>query len=156
MITDPDAQGNPAVGGRGPAPQGGIVMPEGQQVPPGLAAALAIFVINGDVTSINYSPQTAADDGINVTVGGMGAAPVAVAGTNGSATGGQAVQADRDAVAAQQQVAAAHAEDPPSRESWWARLRKRGLVVALATIVGAIATVVGTAAAICAWIGWTP
>jgi hypothetical protein len=153
----PDAPGSPAAQGRGPARLGGMVMPEGQQVLSGPAAGLAIqFVINGNVTSINYSPQTAAGDGINVTVGGMGAAPVAVAGAYGSATGGHAVQAGRDAAAAQQQAAAARAEDPPSRENWWACLRKRGLVVALATIVGAIATVVGTAAAICAWIGWTP
>jgi hypothetical protein len=131
-------------------------MPEGQQVPSGLAAGLAIFVINGDVTSINCSPQAATGNGINVTVGGLGAAPVAVAGAHGSAIGDQAVQAGRDVTAAEQLAAAARAEDAPSRASWWARLRKRGLVVALATIVGAIATVVGTAAAICAWIGWTP
>ena len=57
--------------GRRPARQGGIVMPEGQQVPPELAVGLAIqFVINGDVTSIHYSPQTAAGDGTNVTVRG--------------------------------------------------------------------------------------
>jgi hypothetical protein len=157
MINDPDAPVSLAAHGRGPARQGGIVMPEGQQVPSGLAAGLAIqFVITGDVTSINYSPQTAVGDGTNVTVGGLGAAPVAVAGAHGSATGGQAVQAGWDATATEQQAAAARAEDLPSRESWWARLRKRGLVVALATIVGAIATVVGTAAAICAWVGWTP
>jgi len=148
-MNDPDAPVSLAAQGRGPARQGGIVMPEGQQVPSGLTAGLAIqFVINGDVTSINYSPQTAAGDG-SVTVGGLGAASVAVAGAHGSATGGQAVQAGRDA-------AAARAEDLPSRESWWARLRKRGLFVALATVVGAIATVVGTAAAICAWVGWIP
>jgi hypothetical protein len=132
-------------------------MPEGQQVPSGLTVGLAIqLVINGDVTSINCSPQTAVGDGINVTVGGLGVASVTVAGAQGSATGGQAVQAGRDATAAEQQAAAARAEDLPSRESWWARLRKRGLVVTLSTIVGAIATVVGTAVAICVWVGWTP
>ena len=73
-------------------------MPEGQQVPPELAAGLAIqFVINGDVTSIHYSPQTAAGDGTNVTVRGPGAGAAAVAGAHGSTTGGQAVQAGRDA-----------------------------------------------------------
>lgn len=149
-MNDSDAPVSLAAQGRSPAREGGIVMPEGKQAPSGLAAGPAIqFVINGDVTSINYSPQTAVGDGINVTVGGLRAAPVAVAGAHGSATGGQAVQAGRDAAAAEQQAAAARAEDLPSRESWWARLRKRGLVVALATIVGAIA-------AICAWVGWTP
>ena len=99
-------------------------MPEGQQVPSGLAAGLAIFVINGDVTSINCSPQAATGNGINVTVGGLGAAPVAVAGAHGSAIGDQAVQAGRDVTAAEQQAAAARAEDAPSRASWWARLRE--------------------------------
>jgi hypothetical protein len=133
------------------------VIPEGQQVPPELAAGLAIqFVINGDVTSIHYSPQTAAADGTNVTVGGPGAGPVAVAGAHGSATGGQAVQAGRDAATAGQHAAAARAQDLPSKEGWWARLRKRGVVVAFAIIVGAIAAVVGSAVAICVWVGWTP
>jgi hypothetical protein len=132
-------------------------MPEGQQVPPRLAAGLAIqFVINGDVTSIHYTPQPGADDGTNVTVSGLGAGPVTVAGPHGGTTGGQAVQADRDAAIAGQQAAAARAKDPPSGKNWWARLRKRGVIVALATIVGAIAAVVGTAVAICAWVGWTP
>jgi hypothetical protein len=132
-------------------------MAEGQQVPSRLAAGLAIqLVINGDVTSIHYSPQTGAGDGTNVTVGGLGAGPVAVTGAHGSATGGEAVQVGRDAATAGQQAAAARTADPPSRESWWARLRKRGVVAALATIVGAIAAVVGTAVAICARVGWTP
>ena len=132
-------------------------MPEGQHVPPALAAGLAIqFVINGDVTSIHYSPQTADGDGTNVTVGGPGAGPVAVAGTRGSATGGQAVKAGRDAAIAGQHAAAARAQDPPTKEDWWARLRKRGVVVAFAIIVGAIAAVVGSSVAICVWVGWTP
>jgi len=84
-------------------------------VPP---ASLAIqLVINGDVTSIHCSPQTAAD--------------------------GQAMQADRDVAMTGQRTAAA-------------RLRKRGVIVALSIIVGAIAAVVGTAVAICVWVGWTP
>ena len=132
-------------------------MPERRQVPPELAVGLAIqFVINGDVTSIHYSPQTAAGDGTNVTVGGPAAGPVAVVGAHASATGGQAVQAGRDATTAGQHATAVRAEGPPAREGWWARLRKRGLVVALATIIGAIAAVVGTAVAICVWFGWIP
>ena len=66
------------------------------------------------------------------------------------------IVAGRDATTAGQHATAVRAEDPPSKEGWWARLRKRGLVVALATIVGAIAAVVGTAVAICVWVGWTP
>lgn len=120
-------------------------MPEVWQVPPELTVGLAIQFVNGDVTSIHCSPQTAVDIGTNVTVGG----PVAVAGAHGSAAGCQAVQVCRDA-------AAARAEDPTAKESWWPRLRKRGLVVALATIIGAIAVVAGTAVAICVWVGWAP
>jgi hypothetical protein len=40
--------------------------------------------------------------------------------------------------------------------SWWARLRKRGMVVAFATIIGGIASVAGAIVAALAWIGWTP
>ena len=75
--------------------------------------------------------------------------PATVGDAHGSATGGQAVQAGWDATVA-------HAEDQPSKEGWWARLRKRGMIVAIATIVGAIAAIVGAAVAICAWVGWTP
>jgi hypothetical protein len=121
------------------------VTPEGQPVPPRLAAGLAIqFVINGNGTLIHCSPQSAAAGGINVTAG-----PVTVDDAHRSATGGQAVQADRDATVAR-------AEDQPCKEGWWARLRERGMVVAIATIVGAFAAIVGTAVAICAWVGWTP
>ena len=48
------------------------------------------------------------------------------------------------------------AQDQPVKEGWWARLRKRGMVVAFATIIGAIAAAVGTAVGVCVWIGWTP
>ena len=71
------------------------------------------------------------------------------AGAHGSATGGQAVQAGRDATAAR-------AEDQSPKKSWRTRLRERGVIVATATVVGAIAVVIGTAVAICAWIGLTP
>jgi hypothetical protein len=103
------------------------------------------FIINGDGTSIHCNPQGAADSGTNVTAGG----PVTAVGAHGSMTGGQAVQAGRDATAAR-------AEDQPPKKSWWARLRERGLIVAIATVVGAIAVVVGTAVTICAWIGLIP
>jgi hypothetical protein len=76
---------------------------------------------------------------------------VAVAGEHGSAIDGQTAHGGRDAA-----VAARRAGDPPSREGWWARLRKRGTVVAAATIAGAIATIIGTVVATCVWIGWTP
>jgi hypothetical protein len=115
------------------------------QPPPKLVGLAIQFVINGDGTSIHCSPQGAAAGGTNVTAGG----PATAAGAHGNATGGQAVQAGRDATVAR-------AEDQSSKEGWWARLRARDMVVAIATIVGAIAAVIGTAVAICAWVGWTP
>jgi hypothetical protein len=117
-----------------------------ESLPPPKLAALAIqFIINGDGTSIHCSPQSAAAEGTNVTVGG----PVTAADAHGSAADSHAVQASQDATAAR-------AEDQPYKKSWWARLRERGMIVAIATIIGAIAAVIGTTAAVCAWIGWTP
>ena len=43
-----------------------------------------------------------------------------------------------------------------AKESWWAKLRKRGMVVAFTTIIGGIGTVVGTVVAVFTWLGWTP
>ena len=118
--------------------------PESQRTPK--LAGLAIqIIINGDGTSIHCSPQSATDGSTNVTAGG----PVTAASANGSVTGGQAMQAGRD-------VTTARAECQAPRKGWWARLRERGMIVAIATIVGAIAVVIGTAVAICAWFGWTP
>lgn len=118
--------------------------PESQPTPQ--LPVLAIqFIINGDGTSIHCNPQGATDSGTTITAGG----PVTAADAHGSATGGQAVQAGRDATAAP-------AEEQPPKKSWWARLRERGVIVAVATVVGAIAVVIGTVVAICAWIGLTP
>jgi hypothetical protein len=112
-----------------------------ERPPPQLTGLAIHFVINGDGTSIHCIPQNAADGGTNVTAGG----PVTATAAHGS----QAVQAGQDAIVAR-------AKDHPSRKGWWARLRERGMVVAIAAIVTAIATVIATAVAICAWIGWTP
>lgn len=38
---------------------------------------------------------------------------------------------------------------PAEKEGWWARLRKRGILVAIATVVAAVV-------AVFTWIGWTP
>jgi AbiTii len=131
--------------------------PQDQQVPPRLASDQAMqFVINGDRATIHYSPQSSVGGGTNVTVGGSAPGTVTVVGAHGSATGGRAVQACRDAVMTARDATTAHAEDPLSKDGWWARLRKWNAVVAVATIVGAIATVVGTVVAVCAWTGWTP
>ena len=94
--------------------------------------------------------QTAS--GANSSVVGSQAAN----GANSSVLSGQAVRAGHDAVSAGRDATLTSDGDQPVKEGWWARLRKRGAVVAFAIIIGAIATVVGTVVGICVWIGWTP
>jgi hypothetical protein len=89
-----------------------------------------VFVINGAGATVYYGPQQADDGGTNVTAAG----PVTVSGPGGSAA----------------------AKGGPAKEGWWARLRKRGMIVAFATIAGAIAAVIGAIVAVCVWTGWTP
>jgi AbiTii len=158
--------------------------PQDQEVPDKAAADQAVqFVITGDRATIYYSSQHATDGGTNVAVSGAPAAgPVTVSGAYGSAigsqtasgansrvvggqaangaessvVGGQVVQAGHDAVTAGQDASITGTGDQPMKEGWWARLRKRGMVVAFATIIGAIAAVVATAIGIFVWVGWTP
>lgn len=158
--------------------------PKDQEMPDKVAADQAVqFVITGDRPTIHYSSQQATGGGTNVTVGGGTAAgPVTVSGAHGSAignqtasgansgvvgtqaangagssvVGGQAVQPGHDAVVAGQDATISSAGDQAVTEGFWARLRKRGLVVSLAIIIGAIAAVVGTAVGIAVWLGWTP
>lgn len=157
-----------------------MLTPEDQEVPDKLAADQAVqFVVTGDRTTIYYNSQHATDGGTNVTVdGGPASGPVTVAGGHGSAigsqtasgasssvvgsqtasgadssvVGGPAVQAGHDAVAAGQDATITSATDQPVKEGWWARLRKRGVVVSLAIIITAIAAVVAIAISL----GWKP
>ena len=158
--------------------------PRDQEVPDKQAADQAVqFVITGDRSVINYTLQHATGGGTNVTVSsGSASGPVTVSGEHGSAigsqtasganssvvgtqdaggadssvVGGQAVQAGRDAVTAGQDAAIPGGGDQPVKEGWWARLRKRGAVVAFATIIGAIAAVAGVVVAIMIAAGWKP
>lgn len=158
--------------------------PEGQEVPDKATADQVVqFVVTGDRSVINYTVQRAADGGTNVTVNSESAAgPVTVSGAQGSAigsqtasganssvvgrqeasgaaasvVGGQAVQAGRDAVTAGQDAAVPGAGEQPAKEGWWARLRKRGAVVAFAIVVGAIAGVAAVVVAIAVAAGWKP
>jgi hypothetical protein len=143
--------------------------PEDQEVPDKLAADQAIqFVITGDRATINYAPQHATGSGTNVAVATPAAGPVNVSGAagtaigsqtasgaNSSVVGSQAVQGDHNAIAGREATKAGAAE-PLAKEGWWARLRKRGMVVAFTTIIGGIGTVVGTVVAVFTWLGWTP
>ena len=154
--------------------------PEDQEVPDKQAAdQVAQFVFTGDRSVINYTVQHVAGGGTNVAAA---AGPVAVAGANGTAigsqtasganssvagtqtasgagssvTGGQSVQAAGDAVTAGQDAAVPGAGEQPVKEGWWARLRKRGAVVAFAIIIGALAGVAGVVIAIMVAAGWKP
>jgi hypothetical protein len=143
--------------------------PQDQEVPDKLAADRAVqFVITGERPVIHYTVQHAADGGSNVAVGGA-AGTVAVSGEHGSSigsqdasgagssvVGGQAVRAGRDAIIAGQDAAIPGAGDQPAKEGWWTRLRKRGAVVAFATVIGAVAGVAGVVFAILIAAGWKP
>lgn len=96
------------------------------------------FVFTGDRPVINYISQQAADRATS------------------SVVGGQAVEAGRDAVTAGQDAAVPGGDDQPVKEGWWARLRKRGAVVAFATIIGALTGVAGVVIAIMIAAGWKP
>jgi hypothetical protein len=139
------------------------------------------IVVTGDRPVINYSAQRVGEGGTNVSVAGVAeAGPLTVSGANSTVVGSQpangagssvvgvqapsrgvsavaarhAAQAGRDAVAAGGDVAPSTTlgQEPSVRDGWWARLRKRGVIVALATILGAVAAVTGTAVAL----GWRP
>jgi AbiTii len=157
--------------------------PQDQEVPDKLAADQAVqFVITGDRPTIHYTSQHAADGGTNAMVGASAPGPVTVSGAHGSAIGsqtvsgpnssvvgiqatnganssvlsGQAVQVGHDAVSAGRDAPITSAEDHPVKEGWWARLRKRGVVVAFAIIIGAIGAVAGVIVAILVAAGWKP
>jgi hypothetical protein len=80
----------------------------------------------------------------------------AATGAISAVAGTQAVHAGRDAATAGHDATVTGAGDQPGKEGWWARLRKRGMIVAFATIIGAIAAVGGTIVGVCVWLGWTP
>lgn len=145
--------------------------PQGQEVPDKLAADQAVqFVITGDRATINYSPQHAGDGGTNVSVtdatipgsvtvsGAHGSAIGSqnASGPNSSVVGSQSAQAGHDTVTAGRDATVEGTKGQAVKEGWWARLRKRGAVVAFATIIGAIAAVAGTIVGVCVWLGWTP
>jgi hypothetical protein len=158
--------------------------PQDQEVPDKQAADQVVqFVITGDRAVINYSPQHATGSGTNVMVAGHPApGPVTVSGAQGSAigsqtasganssvvgtqaangagssvVGGQAVHGGRDAVVAGQDASLTRAEDEPAKGGWWARLRKRGAVVAFAAVITAIAAVAAVIVAIAVAAGWKP
>jgi hypothetical protein len=77
-------------------------------------------------------------------------------GAGSSVVGGQSAHAGGDVVTAGHDAAAPSAVEQPVKEGWWTRLRKRGAVVAVATIVGGLASVAGVVVAILIAAGWKP
>jgi hypothetical protein len=127
--------------------------PENQAIPDkGAADAAVHLVVTGNRNTINYIPQQAAGGGTNTATvsGGHGTAigSQTASGTNSSMVGNQAVQGDHNAVAGQD--ATNHdTTEPPANEGWWARLRKRGVLVAIFTVVAGLI-------AVFTWLGWAP
>src|ERR1035441_6869468 len=129
-----------------------MLTPQDQDVPGKQAADQAMqLVITGDGNTIHFSPQHAADGGMNVMVAeGSAAGPVTGPagnasgsptgrGANSSVLSSQAVQAGYDAVAAGKDATVTGAEDQPVKGGFWARLRKRGAVATAFVIIGGIA-----------------
>jgi hypothetical protein len=136
-----------------------VLMPQDQEVPDKLAADQATqFVITGDRATINYTSQHATGSGTNaaaasgsVTVAGASGTAIGsqiASGANSSLVGTQVAQGDHSASAGRD-AASTGTPGQPAKESWWARLRKRGMIVAFATIIVA-------GVAVFTWIGWTP
>ena len=127
--------------------------PEGQAVPDkGAADAAVHLVVTGNRNTINYIPQQATDGGTNTATvtsdRGTAIGSQTANGANSSVVGSQTVQGDHNAVAGRD--ATNHdATEPPTKEGWWARLRKRGVLVVTFTVVAG-------AVAVFTWIGWTP
>jgi hypothetical protein len=103
------------------------------------AGQVVQLTVTGDRPVINYISQDAAG-GTNFTVAG------------GAAAG----QVGRGAGTAGRDAAVPGVGDQPVEEGWWSRLRKRGAVVAFATIVGALASVAGVVVSVMVAVGWTP
>ena len=110
-------------------------------------SSLSISASGADGTAIGSQAASGANSSVVGTQDASGASSTVV---------GQAVQAGRDVAAAGQDVTLTGASDQPVKEGFWARLRKRGLIVSFAIIVGAIAAVAGVVVAILIAAGWKP
>lgn len=134
--------------------------PQEQEVPDKAAADQAIrFVVTGDQNTINVSQHSTSDDGTSVSISTPDAGPVTVSGTHGTAIGSQTAsganssvmgtqtQGDQSAIAGQN-LTSNSGREQSSEEGWWARLRKRGMIVAFATVMGALATIAAAIVAV--------
>jgi hypothetical protein len=131
--------------------------PDGEEVPTQVDADLAVqYIFTGDRPTVNLTHQRTTS-GPNVSAPGAHSAAVATG--NGTALGSQTASGENSSVVGTQ---SAHGDDAtlagrnnssaPSKEEpagFWAGLRKRGVFVALATVVAG-------AVAVFTWVGWTP
>ncbi|MFC0431076.1 hypothetical protein [Kutzneria buriramensis] len=124
--------------------------PPDQSIPNQAAADAAIqFVVTGKRATINLTTQHAEGGSTNtVTTAGAGGTAIGSqsAGDNATVVGSQAVHGDHNTVAGRD---TAGETEPATKGGWWTRLRKRGVLVALATIVAGIMAVL-------TWLGLTP
>ncbi|MFI7208456.1 AbiTii domain-containing protein [Micromonospora aurantiaca (nom. illeg.)] len=139
--------------------------PAAQTIPDKAAADQAVqLVITGHRPTIHVTSQQAHSGGTNVAVGPSRDSPVTVSGA-GTAIGTQTASGSGSSAVGSQSASGSHTSltgrdvavaDPSAEQSWWARLRKRGWVVTVTTILGGIAGVAGAVLALFTWLGWTP
>jgi hypothetical protein len=139
--------------------------PAAQDVPDKAVADQAVYlVVNGHRPTIQVTAHHAAG-GTNVAASPAEGSPVTVSSGTGTAIGSQTASGSGSSVVGSQTASGGHntltgrdgpaADSPPGR-GWWARLRKRGWVVAITTSLGGIAGVAAAVLALFAWLGWTP
>lgn len=126
------------------------LIPEGEEVPSRTAADQATqFVITGKRPKVQITTQHT-DSGPNVSAPSAQLATVATG--NGTAVGSQTASGENSTVVGTQTARGNNATTTgrdsttptpleQKREGWWARLRKRGVLVAFFTIIGGIAAV---------------
>jgi len=139
--------------------------PPAQDVPDKSVADQAVYlVVNGHRPTIQVTAQQA-PGGTNVAAIPAQGSPVTVSSGTGTAIGSQTASGSGSSVVGSQTASGGHntltgrdsaAADSTPRQGWWARLRKRGWVVAVTTILGGIAGVAAAILALFAWLGWTP
>lgn len=130
--------------------------PQGQDVPDKAAADHAVqLVVTGGQNRITVTSQHTAN-GTNISVGTAG--PVTASGALGTAVGSQSASGAHSSMVGAQTTHGDHATvtgqhasgpQPADERSWWARLRKRGVIVAFSTVFAA-------AVAVFTWTEWTP
>lgn len=137
--------------------------PDGQEVPTRAAADQATqYVITGERPTINITTQhtrtganisaPSAQSAVLATDNGSAVGSQTASGANSTVVGPQVAHGDGATITGRDSAPAA----PKEKEGWWARLRKRGLFVALFTVIGGIAGVIGAIAAVLTLIGWVP